>query len=132
MLSGQIPCIESAIDKNKYFINQAKEIHGDRYDYNLINYVDSKHKVKIICHEHGLFQQLPVHHLTNGGCLKCANKDKGGGWYKHIENFNKITTLYVLEFTGNNETFIKFGVSVNLPKRIRTLIQKDLENGISL
>lgn len=121
LLSGQTPSIERAINKTQYFINQAKGVHGERYNYDKVNYIHAKYKVKIICKEHGEFEQLPSNHLMSKGCLRCANKDKGGGWYKHVENAKKRTTLYLIEFTGNNEVFIKFGVTVNLPKRIRTL-----------
>jgi hypothetical protein len=58
---------------NLIFINNAIKIHGDKYDYSLVNYIGSNNKVKIICPEHGLFEQTPVCH-TNGkrGCDKCG------------------------------------------------------------
>lgn len=45
------------------FIKEAKEIHGDKYDYSLINYKNSQTKVKIICPKHGIFEQTPQNHL---------------------------------------------------------------------
>jgi hypothetical protein len=32
-------------------------IHGDKYDYSLFEYINSNDKVKIICREHGVFEQ---------------------------------------------------------------------------
>ena len=40
-------------DKTENFIDKAKQIHGDKYDYSKVNYVNSKRKVCIICPKHG-------------------------------------------------------------------------------
>ena len=53
------------------FIQKAKEKHGDKYDYSNVQYVHSKSKVKIICKEHGEFEQQPNNHLQGQGCLAC-------------------------------------------------------------
>jgi len=55
------------------FIQRAKLKHGDKYDYSLTDYVNQKTKVKIICPEHGVFEQLYGNHLAGNGCPKCAN-----------------------------------------------------------
>jgi hypothetical protein len=54
------------------FIEKAKEKHGDTYDYSLVEYVNSSTKVKIICKEHGEFEQIPASHLYGIGCSKCG------------------------------------------------------------
>jgi len=61
---------------NLDFINKAKLIHGDRYDYSLVDYIDSKIKVDIICNEHGKFSQIAASHINGKGCLKCSNANK--------------------------------------------------------
>lgn len=43
------------------FIEKAKKIHGDRYDYSLVDYVRANIPVKIICKVHGVFEQNPEH-----------------------------------------------------------------------
>ena len=65
-------------DKNKIFIDKAKLKQGDKYDYSLVNYVNNKTKVKIICHktdkfgrQHGEFWQTPKDHLHGQGCPRC-------------------------------------------------------------
>ena len=56
------------------FIKQSKEVHGDKYDYSKVKYVNNKTKVCIICPEHGEFWQLPKNHIhRKQGCPKCAN-----------------------------------------------------------
>ena len=62
------------------FIEDARKVHGDKYDYSKVEYVDTKTKVCIICHEkdefgneHGEFWQTPKNHLKGYGCKKCSN-----------------------------------------------------------
>ena len=39
----------------KIFIEKAKNIHKDKYDYSRVEYIDSKTKICIICPKHGEF-----------------------------------------------------------------------------
>ena len=54
------------------FISRARSIHGGKYDYSKVDYVNSRTKVCIICSDHGDFWQLPSSHLSGNGCPKCA------------------------------------------------------------
>ena len=74
LLNGVIAGIETAIDKTKYWINKAKEIHLDRYDYSLVEYINSRIKISIICNEHGIFNQTPSSHINGRGCPICKNE----------------------------------------------------------
>ena len=47
--------------------------YGDKYDYSLVKYTDSKIKVNIICKKHGEFKQMPAMHLQGQGCPNCVN-----------------------------------------------------------
>ena len=58
---------------NIMFIDKAKQIHGDKYDYSNVTYINSNTKVTITCHKHGEFQQLPHDHLQGKGCPTCAH-----------------------------------------------------------
>ena len=60
---------ESKTLTKKEFIKKAREVHGDKYDYSKVNYVNSQTKVCIICPEHG--EQRPHNHLIGNGCPKC-------------------------------------------------------------
>ena len=54
------------------FITNAKEIHGKKYDYSLVEYKNTRTKVKIICSTHGVFEQTPDAHLRQKqGCPIC-------------------------------------------------------------
>lgn len=57
------------------FIERAKAVHGDKYDYSKVKYIDAKTKIHIICPKHGEFWQSPPKHLLGQGCKECG-KDK--------------------------------------------------------
>lgn len=56
------------------FINIAKQMYGDRYLYEFVDYVNSKHKIEIICPSHGKFYQIPNDHLSGHGCPTCHHR----------------------------------------------------------
>ena len=56
------------------FIEKAKKVHGDKYDYSKVNYINTNTKVCIICQEHGEFWQTPNSHINGSGCPKCGVK----------------------------------------------------------
>ena len=58
------------------FIKESIAIHNNKYDYSLVNYINNITKVKIICKEHGIFEQKPNTHLCKAGCPKCVGKNK--------------------------------------------------------
>ncbi len=64
---------KNTFDKNT-FIQKAKKVHGDKYDYSKVEYINSNTKVCIICPEHGEFWQNPASHLRGNGCPKCGFK----------------------------------------------------------
>ena len=53
------------------FIERGRKVHGDRFDYSLVKYVDMKTKVIIVCEHHGPFEQSPCAHFNNRGCRFC-------------------------------------------------------------
>lgn len=59
------------------FIEKAKTIHGNRYDYSKVEYVNAHTKVEIICSEHGSFFQIPTNHLDKiHNCPSCTKNKK--------------------------------------------------------
>ena len=71
------------------FIERARKIHGDKYDYSKVEYIDNKTKVCIICPIHGEFWQRPYEHWHGKGCKKCANEIIGNTLRKTTEQFIK-------------------------------------------
>jgi len=83
-----------------YFIVRSKEVHGDRYDYSKVDYINSRTKVCIICKEHGEFWQYPDNHFRlKCGCLKCSGNipytieefaDKASKIHNNEYNYSKV------------------------------------------
>jgi hypothetical protein len=72
------------------FIEQSTKLHDSKYDYKYVNFIDSKHKVKIICPEHGEFEQLPGSHLRGMGCAACGKNVRKYPVEKHLKKWSKI------------------------------------------
>ena len=59
------------------FIERARKVHGNKYDYSKVEYKSQRIKVCIICPEHGEFWQTPSIHVDNkSGCPKCSRNHK--------------------------------------------------------
>lgn len=71
-------CAGNVQSNTAEFIAKARRVHGDKYDYSLVNYTKSANKVKIICPEHGVFEQEANSHLQGFGCPKCYNEHGRG------------------------------------------------------
>lgn len=104
---------------SKQFIQKAKEIHGDTYDYSLVKYVKNTSKVRILCKNHGQFYISPASHLNGRGCKKCGALTMGGnGLYtvkvaeRNKTNWLKETVfVYLINLYNDKECFIKLGIT---------------------
>ena len=86
------------LDTNRFQI-QGNHTHNGFYDYSLVNYINNKTKVKIICPEHGVFEQRPDCHIfKKSGCPKCGKNERVG-----LESF-------ILR--SNNKHFNKYNYSL--------------------
>ena len=72
--AGCIKCHKNMILNNDKTLNQFKEIHNNKYDYSLVDFTSAKQKIKIICPEHGIFEQVANQHLKGYGCKKCSTQ----------------------------------------------------------
>ncbi len=77
------------------FINEANKVHKNKYCYDLVIYNGCDNNVKIICPEHGIFEQTPYNHLKGHGCPVCRyvktakNNPNLSNTEKFIEKANK-------------------------------------------
>ena len=98
---------------NDDFINNAKKIHDDKYDYSKINYIQMNKKVIIICkvQEHGEFEQTPSNHITHKqGCQKCANN-----YLSNTEEFiEKANLIHHDKYDYSNINYINNHTNVTI------------------
>ena len=84
------------------FILKAKIKHGDKYSYDLVEYINSHTKVKIFCNDcQSFFEQRPQGHLGGKGCVKCS----------------------IMNLTSNTEDFILKAQSIHGVKYNYDLVQ---------
>ncbi len=84
------------------FIEKARSVHGDLYDYSKVNYSCTRTKVIINCSKHGDFLQIPNNHLLGKGCPTCSSS-KGEILIRNIllKHNIKYTQEYRIPLQGN-------------------------------
>ena len=88
-------CFGSKKYNNDMWIEKAKEVHSNKYDYSKVEYKDAKTKVIITCINHGDFKQLPINHFSGGNCPKCSIKINSDKQRFTIEQFiEKATEIH--------------------------------------
>ncbi|MDC0184127.1 zinc-ribbon domain-containing protein [Candidatus Poseidoniales archaeon] len=76
------------------YISRARDVHGDKYDYSRLVYVDLRTTITIGCEVHGWVTNHPEQHLKGGGCWECANttpkpgKSLGELWPNLVEEWH--------------------------------------------
>lgn len=97
------------------FIEKSKLIHGDKFGYNEINYIDYETPIKLYCNTHsGYFFQSPKSNLYGNGCLTCARENnmyKKDSWTKNTRS--KLGCFYIIRCFNENESFYKYGITTN-------------------
>ncbi len=119
------------------FIQKARAVHGDKYDYSKVEYVKASTKVCIICPKHGEFLQKASHHLSGHGCAKCANEVNAAKlrfWteekcreeashYTEMKDFRtKSTDAYNAALKHHwlqDYTWLTYKIDMNTPKKKR-------------
>lgn len=71
--SGCPDCAGRKRKTKEAFERDARKIHGDKYNYSLVEYISNKKEVNIICPKHGVFPQKPNKHLLGEGCPSCKH-----------------------------------------------------------
>lgn len=58
------------------YIEDCERVHNNKYDYTLVNYENTRSKIKIICKQHGVFEQLAKNHKDGQGCPSCCGRNQ--------------------------------------------------------
>lgn len=94
------------------FIEKAKKVHEDRYDYSNVKYVNNRTVVNLICKEHGSFKQRPMNHLNGNNCKKCVIK------LQTLTTDDFITRSKILHFNKFDYSLVKY---VKCNKKIKII-----------
>ena len=91
------------------FIEKAKKIHGNKYDYSKVEYINNHTKVCIICPKHGEFWQIPNSHLSGKGCKFCINDV-----YDTDSFAKKATLIHNKRYSYKNVAYTNSHTKVNI------------------
>jgi hypothetical protein len=69
--------------QGEIFKYKASLVHGDKYDYQLVDYKHSQEDIYIVCRDHGTFRQQPSNHLNGSGCPRCSGV-RGNDYDLHL------------------------------------------------
>lgn len=96
------------------FIKKAKKIHGDKYDYSKVKYLNNSTKVLIICPKHGEFHQKPNNHLNGNSCPNCKHNHKKN----NIEFIKKSKKIHGNKYDYSNVEYLnsKSKIKIICPK----------------
>jgi hypothetical protein len=72
---GHVKCSSSKTTSG--FVEEATAVHGNKYEYDLVDYKHSEIPVTIGCKTHGFFSQTPHSHLKGYGCYTCGRLSLG-------------------------------------------------------
>jgi len=96
------------------FIEKAKNIHNDKYDYNKVKYLNSNTKVEIICKEHGSFLQRPHDHLGGHGCFECSRITRATRRLKLDQFISKAISIHGNKYDYGNVKYVNNCTKVEL------------------
>jgi very-short-patch-repair endonuclease len=108
-LSGN-GCTKCAIiinsDRNRksleQFIIEATQVHGNKYDYSKVEYLNTREKIIIICKIHGEFLQSPEDHThSKAGCPRCMNKTEGKFYNTILNTYPNIINQFKVDWCKN-------------------------------
>jgi hypothetical protein len=111
------------------WIQEVKVKHDCFYDYSLVEYVNAKIPVKIICPNHGVITQTPNDHRVSG-CRDCADEELKGTFSKkyfdaYPDRKELNAMVYYIKFTYKEEIFYKVGITrTTINKRFGSIDKK--------
>ena len=109
-------CSQNYSPTTDEFIERAKSVHGDKYDYSKTKYEKNNKEVCIICPEHGEFWQTPANHVNQKhGCKECGLIKMGKSHNKTTEQFiEKARLVHGDLYDYSNTVYTKRENNVNI------------------
>ena len=114
---------------NEEFIFKARIIHGEKYDYSLVNYINGNTKVKIICTIHGIFEQYVKNHLYEKcSCPKCGSANTGKKRLNIDDFINRALKIHNDKYDYSNVIYLSYHQKVKISCRIHGEFEQSPDN----
>lgn len=124
---AKCPKCRKHVFNNETFIKKSKSIYGDKYEYLDDSFTSYEENVKVVCKNHGVFEQKMDNHFRYDGCKKCKTERKmmsaaiacrddktsykRSGYVKICQDNNGMSNLYIIEMRNDGELFYKVGIT---------------------
>lgn len=109
-----VTCEKTSLTTDE-FIKKATQVHGDRFDYSLVDYKTSQKKVKIICKLHGVFEQKPNNHLNGSICFKCGLKNRSDKRRDTLDLFlNKAKSIHCDKYDYSEVNYLGSQINIKI------------------
>lgn len=112
-----------------WFINKAKSIHGDKFDYSNSKYINSKTKIEIRCIKHNnIFHQLSYNHFKKGfACKDCLIEHKRSLFSYDTDTFvEKSISLFGNKYDYSSVVYVNQKTEVKIRCKKHDFVFKKL------
>lgn len=93
--------------KKEEVVKRLKQVHGDKYIFDNIEYVNMLTKVTVVCPQHGEFKMTPAHLLEGHGCPECAKRTRSIKRANTFEEFvQEAKTIHGGKYIYNDNNYI--------------------------
>ena len=137
LLSGQ-NCPQCAMEelskrmthKKEEVVKRLKQVHGDKYVFDNIEYVNMLTKVTVVCPQHGEFKMTPAHLLEGHGCPECAKNTRSIKRANTFEEFvQEAKTIHGDKYIYNDNNYINNRTKIVITCPIHgDFVQKPLDH----
>lgn len=116
---------------NDEFIIRAKDVHGDKYSYDNVEYSNYETDVIVTCNKHGDFNIKPSDLLSGRICEKCKEEEE------YLKSIDFLKPELVKYLDNDEDRFLKIGsnkkinVTCSCGQKKSIIVQHLCRNGIS-
>lgn len=115
------------------FIEKAQQVHIDctnqpLFNYSLVNFVNNKTPIKILCKIHGEFEQLPYLHTKGHGCKKCSRNKISETQIKNNNFINNAIKIHGDKYDYSKVDYKGSSINVKIICKIHGEFEKSPDN----
>lgn len=109
-------CLRLSLEQ---FIEKAKSVHGSKYDYSPVSYLNNETTISINCPKHGIFKVKPRNHLSGNGCKFCGFESMAITKSMKLSEFlSRAKKVHNNEFEYKINKFVNASTKIELTHKV--------------
>lgn len=116
-------------NKTLKFIELAKQKHGNKYDYSMLeDFIpthDANDKIPIICKKHGVFYQNRHNHLAGRGCPKCQHENM---FITTEEFIRRSNIVHNYKYDYSKSAYVRNDIKIKIICPIHGFVKNSIES----